>query len=88
MSKPFLTRSALQDGSRNDSIQYRRYERMPALESSLRLSGEASGTTRARLDSRRRTLLPRRLHVRSAMVRPRRTATGSGSFLTVLQPAP
>lgn len=82
------TRSALQTGSRNDSIQYRMYERMPAFDSSARRSGLASGTTRARFDSSRSTFEPRRFQTVSAMVLPRATATGSGSVLTVLQPSP
>lgn len=87
-AKPVFIRSLLQAGSRNDSIQYRMYERIPALDSSARRCGEASGTTRARLDSRRSTLLPRRFHTVSAIRRPRPVAIGSGSFLTVAQPSP
>lgn len=75
-------------GSRKDSIQYRMYERMPARDSSRSRSGPASGTTLARFDSSRSTLLPRRFHAVSAIRRPRATAVGSGSFLTAAQPSP
>ena len=71
------------DGSRNDSHQYRRYDRTPAL---VTASTSVAGTHRPRLALSRCTLLGSRRWIWSAIPSKAVRATGSGSHRTTRQP--